>query len=194
MQQAKFLEDTSNLLIFDDFLSEEELGHFDFMKSRFFPWGFSEHSDMDGDNNPQFVHIFCQNTGNFFHTQEFEMLHPLIQRMQVSSIISIKANLTTRANVDNRHGLWHVDREMSALPPHYGDVVHTAVFYLNTNNGGTELEDGTFVESVRNRCIVFPSKFQHRAVRHTIGDYQRIVVNINYIPFIGPINGTQSQT
>jgi hypothetical protein len=55
----------------------------------------------------------------------------------------------------------------------------TAIFYINTNNGYTEFNDGTKVDSVENRMLIFPSKLSHRAVAQTDED-QRIVINFNY--------------
>ena len=39
----------------------------------------------------------------------------------------------------------------------------TAVFYVNTNNGYTEFEDGTKVESVENRIIFFDGSRPHNS-------------------------------
>ncbi len=56
----------------------------------------------------------------------------------------------------------------------------TAIFYMNTNNGYTYFEDGTKVESVENRLVVFPSYFSHAGATCT-DEQRRVVININYI-------------
>ena len=56
----------------------------------------------------------------------------------------------------------------------------TAIYYLNTNNGYTEFEDGTKVDSVRNRLVVYPTNTTHRAAGQTDTN-KRIVINFNYI-------------
>ena len=55
------------------------------------------------------------------------------------------------------------------------------VYYLNSNNGYTEFEDGKKVPSVRNSMVVFSNRLRHRAVEHTDGDYQRVVLNMNFL-------------
>ena len=50
---------------------------------------------------------------------------------------------------------------------------------MNTNNGGTKFEDGTFVNSVANRMITFDASLKHAPVSCTDSS-RRIVVNINY--------------
>ena len=55
----------------------------------------------------------------------------------------------------------------------------TAVFYVNTNNGYTEFEDGTKVESVENRIVFFDGSKPHNS--STCTDQKiRVVVSINY--------------
>ena len=67
---------------------------------------------------------------------------------------------------------WHKDSTDPALK--------TSIFYINTNNGYTEFENGVRIESVSNRICVFDSKLIHRGVSHTLPDNYRIVVNFNY--------------
>ena len=55
----------------------------------------------------------------------------------------------------------------------------TAIFYLNSNNGYTEFEDGTKVESVANRFVSFPSTLKHRGTSCT-DENVRVVINFNY--------------
>jgi len=58
----------------------------------------------------------------------------------------------------------------------------TCVYYLNSNNGGTRFKNsGEFVQSQRNRCVMFPSHLYHAAV-NTTDTKLRWVLNINYVP------------
>ena len=55
----------------------------------------------------------------------------------------------------------------------------TAVFYVNTNNGYTEFEDGTKVESVENRIVFFDGSIPHNS--STCTDQKiRSVISVNY--------------
>ena len=55
----------------------------------------------------------------------------------------------------------------------------TAIYYVNANNGYTEFEDGTKVESVENRIVIFPSNIKHRGTSCT-NEQTRMVINFNY--------------
>ena len=57
----------------------------------------------------------------------------------------------------------------------------TSIYYVNTNNGGTAFENGKFVKSEQNKLVTFPMNLKHRTVPHTDNNYERIVININYI-------------
>ena len=54
----------------------------------------------------------------------------------------------------------------------------TAIFYLNTCNGKTVV-NGTEVESIANRVVIFPANTPHYVISQTDTD-RRIVLNINY--------------
>ena len=58
--------------------------------------------------------------------------------------------------------------------------ITTAIFYLNTNNGATEIKGGDRIDSVRNRLITFPTTTPHRAIGQTDVS-KRIVINFNFI-------------
>ena len=55
----------------------------------------------------------------------------------------------------------------------------TSTYYINTNNGWTEFEDGGKVESVANRMLVFDSNLVHGGVSCT-DEKTRILINFNY--------------
>jgi hypothetical protein len=55
----------------------------------------------------------------------------------------------------------------------------TIVFYMNTNNGYTEFEDGTKVESVENRIVFFDGSIPHNSSTCT-DQKARAVISINY--------------
>ncbi len=88
----------------------------------------------------------------------------------VRSLIRAKINFNPCADKIIEHSL-HTDVS------HLGST--TAVFYFNTNNGYTMFEDGTKIESVANRFIMFPCHLKHTGT--TCTDQQgRYVMNINY--------------
>ena len=58
-------------------------------------------------------------------------------------------------------------------------ILGIIIFYLNTNNGYTEFENGEIVKCEENTLVTFDSQIKHRAVSQT-DTKQRVVVNINY--------------
>ena len=71
---------------------------------------------------------------------------------------------------------------ISAFHTDFGDEIKitTAIFYLNTNNGYTEFENGDKIDCIRNRLIMFPVNTLHRAVGCTDVN-KRIVLNFNFL-------------
>ena len=99
-----------------------------------------------------------------------------MEKIKAVSLWRIKANLLTRTPniVENS---FHVD--MTKLPEEKLKQWTTAIFYVNTNNGYTEFEDGTKVESVANRMVTFPANLKHRGTSCT-DEKTRVVINFNY--------------
>ena len=54
-----------------------------------------------------------------------------------------------------------------------------AIFYVNTNNGVTVLEDGTEIESIENRLLLFDSSKEHSSTSCTDAKV-RVNINFNY--------------
>ena len=55
----------------------------------------------------------------------------------------------------------------------------TSIFYVNTTNGPTILEDGTEIECRANRLVSFPYETYHASVSCT-DQHLRSVINLNY--------------
>ena len=118
----------------------------------------------------QFTHLIY---GNFGYEQSplFNFMQPIIAdpRMNVRAIQRIKANLNPRHHKIIKHGL-HVDVPYECS---------TAIFYLNTNNGYTEFEDGNKIQSVANIMIIFPSTVRHTGTTCT-DEKRRVLINFNF--------------
>jgi hypothetical protein len=80
-----------------------------------------------------------------------------------------KANLFPSTE-ELKENAFHIDTDI----PHKG-----ALFYINTCNGFTILEDGTRIESVSNRMLLFDSAKPHASTNCT-DQPSRINININY--------------
>ena len=117
----------------------------------------------------QFTHSFYKNFSPQSHM--FNLLVPLLDKLKPSALIRVKGNLTvySEKNLDYHY---HIDTEEHVQ-------CKTAIYYVNSNNGFTEFDDGTIVESVENRVLIFNSKLFHTGTTCT-NKKRRIVVNLNY--------------
>lgn len=160
--------------IIDNFLEEEAARSISdiMLGSSEFPWYYNdavvsrEHEDTI--YNYLFTHRFY---GNYQWTSEYaNIVVPIVQKIKPWALIRIKANLSPVTPINYASG-WHVD---------YDFQCKTAVYYINTNNGFTEFENGERVESVANRLIVFDSDMRHNGSTAT-DTKSRCLINLNYI-------------
>tara|TARA_R110002060_G_C2114163_1_gene98303 strand:- start:523 stop:1038 length:516 start_codon:yes stop_codon:yes gene_type:complete len=140
----------------------------------YFPWFLNKGiNDAEGKNEKhfQFTHTFINNEG-IVNTPEHHMavVQPVLSALNVSEVLRCKMNLTTRTHEPITHGL-HVDGIEGAT--------HTAVFYLNTNNGATVFENGKKYLSIANQVVIFDPALQHSGISCT-DKKVRLVLNINY--------------
>ena len=152
-----------------------------FMMSSDIAWFFNSFVTYDPviyetkeEKDFQFIHIFYNQDSP---TSPFcEKLNPIFEKMKATSMWRIKANLRTRIskNIENE---FHCD--MGHISEEKQKQWTTSIFYINTNNGYTEFEDGTKVESVANRMITFPTNLKHRGTSCT-DEKLRVVINFNY--------------
>lgn len=88
------------------------------------------------------------------------------------TIIRMKVNLYTRTHEVQEHP-WHVDHNsMQGLMG--------CLLCFNTNDGYTGFEDGTQVDSVENRAIIFDATEKHHSTSCSNAPY-RLNMNINYV-------------
>ena len=111
--------------------------------------------------------------GQVFASPLFRLFTPLLARIGCTTPLRLRANLLINRNKHIR-GIEHTD-EITERMDH-----NTAIFYLNTCNGKTVV-DGTEVESIANRVVIFPANTPHYVISQTDTD-RRIVLNINYYP------------
>ena len=171
-----------DIVIIDNFLAEKEFVTLrDVVSGEYFPWFFSKahttHPYEENNISPgQFIHMIYTNlvpTSPHYDSH----FHPILKALNVSVLTRVKLNLNPRLS-EPFYSEFHID----ALK-YPEDIVHqfsTSIFYMNTNNGYTELKDGTKVESVANRLVTFPANIEHRGVTQT-DEQRRIVINFNYL-------------
>ena len=169
-------------LIVDNFIDQDSFQTLKWMMhgrfqelSKNFCWNYCETIDYGDDEDKfQFIHNFyTYNKGSC--SPHYNLLDPILQKLRCKEIYRIKANLLTRTPeiVPNT---FHTD-----IQGNWGVIPYTtSILYMNTNNGYTEFENGTKVESVENRWVLFPEDTKHRGTSCT-DEKVRVVINFNYL-------------
>jgi hypothetical protein len=144
--------------------------------SQEFPWFYSDCVNYSGDEHYQFTHLFYHH--NLPMSSFFSALEPILIQLNLQgglfSLVKIKANLLTKDIKNTEHG-FHVD--FDNLESHH--KIKTAILYMNSNNGYTKFEDGTIINSIENRMVIFDSKLKHTGSTCT-DENSRVVINFNY--------------
>ena len=179
------MENNPRYKVFDDLLDKKDFTNIQqTLMSHTFPWYYSPYIDS-GDpkdnldaplNNFQFTHMFFENMVST--STYFSLLSPLLEKINASAILRIKANLLT--NTENvKINKLHVDYGRYDEINIKETKIRTAVFYINTNNGKTIFLDGSSVNSLENRIVIFDPTVKHTGT--TCSDEKvRIVINLNY--------------
>jgi len=152
--------------IFDNFLSEEE---FLKIKNSILNSEFSWNLTPNVSNLQENLKI----TSSYYFTHMFdsyEIFDVLLKKLSPSKVIRIKANLYPSTEKVERHNN-HIDYDYENIG---------AIYYLNTNNGLTILEDKVEVESVRNRLLLFDGSKLHCSTTCS-DDKCRVNVNMNLL-------------
>lgn len=153
--------------IVDDFLTlSEHRAIYDQLMGEDTPWFYSDGIDHTKDGNFQFVHFYYW---EHEWRDDVSTLQPILSKLNPYAISKVKANLLTPTEKVKVNG-WHVDVPSNKFT--------TCIYYVNDNDGYTEFEDGTKVESKANRIVLFNSALKHRGTTST---ERRIVVNLNFI-------------
>lgn len=162
--------------IIDNFLTKEE---FEDIQCKIlnpnFDWHLSpqvtdifEEDQFSIQASYYFVHEFFR-AGSYHIDPEVKIFSPILNKIQCKSLIRIKANLYPSTESIFHHKD-HIDYDYS----HRG-----AIFYLNSNDGYTILENDIEIESIENRLLLFDPNKIHRSTTCT-NSKCRINVNLNF--------------
>ncbi len=167
------------LKILDNFLPQDtfEPIHNKFMGSSF-PWFYNTSiaKHKTGLDQFQFVHDFFTLKNPYLDRPKSDyckLIRPILFKLQPNLLLRVKANLRPRTS-NHIFSDMHTDLDMGQT---------TAIFYLNNSNGWTQFEDGTKVDSIANRMLIFSGDKLHCGTSPT-DQNARVVLNINYLPGI----------
>jgi hypothetical protein len=101
------------------------------------------------------------------------VIAPLVLKINPLGLMRIKANLGP-IRKDKVRFTYHTDFNG------FETGTKTAIYYVNTNNGTTVFKDGTEIQSVANRLLIFDQNIPHTGT--TCSDEKfRCLINLNYI-------------
>ena len=171
----------SEIQVIDNFLSEEIFEGLKRIFNPHIPWTFSDilsddQLTCDQKYNYQYVH-------GVYNKQEpisryFDNVIPLLTKLDARALVRCKVNSICREEEIVVHG-FHTDMMYPEEHSTGLDGMKTAILYLNTNNGFTYFEDGTKVESIANRCVIFPAHYKHSGTTCT-DVHRRLALNVVY--------------
>ena len=117
----------------------------------------------------QFYNLIYQQYEPYRDSSLFKLLKPVFNKLKITGLVRVKANLTTRTPSIIEHG-YHVDSPIKCK---------TGILYINDSDGYTIFDNGEKVNSVRNRFVEFDSQIMHSGTSCT-STKRRIVINFNY--------------
>lgn len=185
MAKKKSVEEIADLRVIDNWLDSED---FKTVKDLFnhgdTTWnlvhGISAQDSTNALKNPfnnyMFAHAIYgeyQARSNAFE-QIVQIFHNKLMQdegMDFTTIWRMKANLYPRTEEMQEHP-WHTDYNRGRM--------RGALLFLNTCDGYTGFSDGTQVDSVENRVVLFDSTKKHHSTNCT-NDQFRMTMNINYV-------------
>ena len=179
---------SENIIVYDNFLSERHTKRLQGVMHGKSPLGLGGNRHVDGFqwyqsdgivseddvDKFQFIHPFYVDPVN--PSPAFGMITSVLMLLKPLTILKIRAKLLARTH-EIEESDFHVD--IMGTTEEKLSQMTTAIYYVNTNNGYTEFEDGTKVESVENRMVIFPSNIKHRGASCT-DEKVRMVINFNY--------------
>ena len=153
--------------VIDNFLPEEQFKMLrNILVSSYFPWYYIDRQSYTStENSFQFFHNFYREGDS--PSEYYSIIQPCLEKLK-GKLSRAKAVLTPKSESSRCSGD-DID---------YKDM-KTSNYYINTNNGGTEFEDGGKVESVANRMLIFDSNLVHAGFSCT-DQKTRILINFNY--------------
>ena len=170
--------------ITDNFLDDEIFQQLkSAILSPIFDWNYVPMTDsiVEKSNkfSGQFVHSAYENCVP--RTTFFNNLLSTLSKLDAIAISRIKLNLQPRTSKIIKN-TFHTDLD-GTMNPITMSTWTTSIFYMNTNNGYTEIEDSSIVESVANRMAIFSSDIKHRGTTCT-DEQNRVVINFNFLTLL----------
>jgi hypothetical protein len=170
--------------IIDNFLQQDDFDTIaSTIMSKGFPWYHQDDvaykDEVKEDMTFYSTHWLYKDDKPRFDTS-LELIMPILKRLgsmndnyKLRTLVRVKLNSYPNQNKFIEHP-WHEDFEPNTLP------YKACLLSLNTCDGYTKFKDGTKIESVSNRAILFDPCISHHST-NTTNQTRRINININYL-------------
>ncbi len=176
-------------IVIDDFIPKKEFDElYTKIMGRYFPWFYYDTIVRESDRGKighQFfhMHMLYDNDRPTFNTS-FELMDPVLGKLmkledpniRMTSLLRVKANSYPNQGTFMEHTM-HTDWPLLGSKDNLNR--RACLLGINTCNGYTKFEDGTKVDSVANRAILFDSTIPHCST-NTTNDTRRVNINFNY--------------
>ncbi len=161
--------------IIDNFLDKESYELLsNTIKSDTVPWYFRAKDTTGHTLNKTGFFSFCFYNHYKPDHEAFDLILPILEKLNFISCIQVRANLTFR-DIDAKESAYHFDYD-------HPDVT-TGILFLTNCNSKTILEINEkehSVDSIENRMLLFPAQTRHKLIYHT-DVHKRYVINFNFI-------------
>ena len=159
-------------IVKDNFLEKD---YFNWLKEEFLEgdlkWSYQD-GVAKGNDEPDYYFIH-----SFYNPDNFEVESPWFNTHlgKLCHELGIRAIKRARLIMYTNQGKQIIHKRHRDL-----DYDHTAaLLYLNTNDGFTELNDGTRIESIENRLLMFNGFEEHSSSTCT-DQKRRVLISLNY--------------
>lgn len=163
-------------IVYDNFLSSSEYGYVKQYMERDFPWklqGRINNNDKTNQDRYFATNAYHAYEGGWQDGDGIER-NPFItisSKLHIHALFRIKGNLYFPSRTSKvEHHAKHSDTPFK----HQG-----ALFFLTTCDAPTTMADGTEIESIENRLLLFDPVSMHSSSSPTNAPY-RITINFNY--------------
>jgi|TARA_B100001250_G_scaffold212182_1_gene182012 hypothetical protein len=165
------ITESDNYVVVDDCLDKDYFRYLqEQMMSPDFPWLYQSEVANEGENKDDdfyFIHRIYESSNPV--STFYEPCEKLFQDLDVKAIVRARVLLFVNQGKRIVH-----DDHIDFPWPH-----KTALLYVNSNNGSTGFEDGSRVDSVENRVVLFDGSTPHNSSTCT-DEKVRLVFSVNY--------------
>ena len=171
--------------VIDNFLNPKVFEHMKkTIMSTYFPWFHYDTIVREGEDKKDMtfysMHMLYDNDRPTF-SNSFELMDPVLGELMKLDDPRFRMNTLIRVKINNypNQGIFREHTMHTDWPSKGGLNRKACLFSINTCDGYTGFEDGTKIESVANRALIFDPSNNHCST-NTTNDTRRVNINFNY--------------